>query len=533
MAGVNIRKRIGNDLLVSFDVRTNGELLPLEGRPLVLELVHEYGERTRVPFSVSGSSVSFHFRGREQRRTGCYYMTLWENLGSDGQAVVDTCEGFTLVPKSCQESDGGAGGLEVESIDLGTVSLEVGVKGDAAYETWLKDGHEGTEEDFLAWLRQPAVDAAAAALVSAKMAEDAAGLAGKAISDIGTTEAEIEHAETLRSEAEEVRNKTEASRISAEEARSTAEQQRQAATEKAIRNADTATLKAMQASEEANKGAENVRNALNELEDANFITAEETRDIESPGGVILANALLKVKQVLTKEEMSVIEKNLTGGGTYMRPLFEAAGAVYNESTGYYELYAKEGGLTDLTESDMLNTFIYSMALYNTNNWELAMYNNKTIRTNIVAADRSAIGGIGPEDNGYNLGGFCRDCSTIEVVRVVEQCYPKSFRQAFSRCSNLKTVIGVINLMKNSSQNAFNGCSKLTNIRIRRLSASISFSDSPLLSTESILYMIQNSEAKSAITITLHPEAFARAVSDADIQAALVQKELVSLVQAEV
>jgi hypothetical protein len=171
---MNIRKRIGNDLLVSFDVRTNGELLPLEGRSLVLELVHEYGERTRVPFSVSGSMVSFHFRGREQRRTGCYYMTLWENLGSDGQAVVDTCEGFTLVPKSCQESDGGADGLEVESLDLGTVDLAVGVKGDSAYDTWLKDGHEGTEDDFLAWLREPAADAAEQAVEIAKQAAEAA-----------------------------------------------------------------------------------------------------------------------------------------------------------------------------------------------------------------------------------------------------------------------------------------------------------------------------------------------------------------------
>lgn len=251
---MNIRKRIGNDLLVSFDVRTNGELVPLEGRPLVLELVHEYGERTRVPFSVSGSRVSFHFRGREQRRTGCYYMTLWENLGSDGQAVVDTCEGFTLVPKSCQESDGGAGGLEVESIDLGTVDLAVGVKGDSAYETWLKNGHEGTEEDFLAWLREPAADAAAAALASAKRAEDAAGLAGKAISDISATEAEIERAEALRSKAEEVRNKTEASRISAEEARDTAEkaralaeQQRQADTASAIRRTNESAQAASEA----------------------------------------------------------------------------------------------------------------------------------------------------------------------------------------------------------------------------------------------------------------------------------------------
>ncbi len=120
------RKRIGKDLRISFDVRTNGELLPLEGRSLVLELVHEYGKRSRVPFTVSGHKVTLTFHGREQQMVGRYRLTLWENLGCDGQSVVDTCDGFELVPCSCQESNSGEDGLEVESIDLGIANLEVG-----------------------------------------------------------------------------------------------------------------------------------------------------------------------------------------------------------------------------------------------------------------------------------------------------------------------------------------------------------------------------------------------------------------------
>ena len=37
-------------------------------------------------------------------------------------------------------------------------------------------------------------------------------------------------------------------------------------------------------------------------------------------------------------------------------MFEASGAVFNEDTGYYELYANEGGLTDITEEQMCDIY---------------------------------------------------------------------------------------------------------------------------------------------------------------------------------
>ena len=52
-----------------------------------------------------------------------------------------------------------------------------------------------------------------------------------------------------------------------------------------------------------------------------------------------------------------------------------------------------------------------------------------------------------------------------------------------------------------------------------------------LSSKSILYMIQNEAATSAITITLHPDAYARAMANADILAALEQHTNISLASA--
>ena len=56
-------------------------------------------------------------------------------------------------------------------------------------------------------------------------------------------------------------------------------------------------------------------------------------------------------------------------------------------------------------------------------------------------------------------------------------------------------------------------------------------NSIMISKESVLYTIQNATPTATITITLHPEAYARLAGDADIVAALEAQPLVSLVSA--
>ena len=53
----------------------------------------------------------------------------------------------------------------------------------------------------------------------------------------------------------------------------------------------------------------------------------------------------------------------------------------------------------------------------------------------------------------------------------------------------------------------------------------------MISVESIVYTIINSKPTTAITITLHPDAYARLADDAEIVAALEAQPLVSLVSA--
>ena len=88
-------------------------------------------------------------------------------------------------------------------------------------------------------------------------------------------------------------------------------------------------------------------------------------------------------------------------------------------------------------------------------------------------------------------------------------------------------------MKNTTidQQTFQECYSLEYITMELLSSSIKFADSSNLSQESVIYMIQKASPTSAITITLHPDAYARLKDDAEIVAALEAQPLISLVSA--
>ena len=82
----------------------------------------------------------------------------------------------------------------------------------------------------------------------------------------------------------------------------------------------------------------------------------------------------------------------------------------------------------------------------------------------------------------------------------------------------------------STSEAFKNADYLKYIKIETLRVSLVFT-SPYLYTKCILYMIQKEEATSPITITLHPDAYARAMANADIVAALEAHPNVSLASA--
>ena len=103
---------------------------------------------------------------------------------------------------------------------------------------------------------------------------------------------------------------------------------------------------------------------------------------------------------------------------------------------------------------------------------------------------------------------------------------------FGQCRNLKYINGAIRFNTTAlSADVFNNTLQLRVVQIYQLKSSISLSHCEFISKKSVLYAINNSTATTAITITLHANAFARLKDNPEIVSALANKPLVTLVSA--
>lgn len=97
-------------------------------------------------------------------------------------------------------------------------------------------------------------------------------------------------------------------------------------------------------------------------------------------------------------------------------------------------------------------------------------------------------------------------------------------------TNLRCIWGAMQL-KGTDINVFSGSKLLKFVFLYKLGINISFKDCPELSKHCVRYMIENA-TDATITITLHPEAYDRAIADAGVQTALSNKTNVSLAKGE-
>lgn len=146
--------------------------------------------------------------------------------------------------------------------------------------------------------------------------------------------------------------------------------------------------------------------------------------------------------------------------------------------------------------------------------------------------------------------FLRGCSKLSVVTfdkfssraigtIVQQCSSLTSLDIehiddwtggaiFYECYALQTILlGKIGAYTQIS-NSFYKCYSLTTLRIKGLHSDCDISYSSLLSKDSLLYLINNEAATSAITIKLASYAYTRLAEDADVVAALTNHPNISL-----
>lgn len=191
----------------------------------------------------------------------------------------------------------------------------------------------------------------------------------------------------------------------------------------------------------------------------------------------------------------------------MRMLFETAGAIYNEETGFYQM----NGIDDLTEADLMKAWMYhdvpvSDAVSDAN-FSSRLNGETTIRTN------------------FKFYRFFRKCNVLNLygqnkmevfasdgINSDQPLYIKGM--SVFGCNSMKKILGVIDVygvskttdITNSGMNT--SLSKLESIFFKRLNVSLNIlGNSPYISYESLAYLLEHASNTSPITITVHPTTY--------------------------
>ena len=201
----------------------------------------------------------------------------------------------------------------------------------------------------------------------------------------------------------------------------------------------------------------------------------------------------------------VLEKTGVPAGGYNRSLYEAAGAVFNDETGFWEL----NGLTDITQKQMDNIYVNTNGFFLTED-SMSAFNGLSIRTNLIRGNDTP-------NTRSDMTSCARNNSLLEVFRIVRPgregllTYPArvtSIGFAFLGDISLREIIGVFYLTdKAATTRAFERCSSLRDVKLHGLSIDISFGDSPKLSYESLKFMVDYAANTTPITITVHPTTY--------------------------
>lgn len=192
---------------------------------------------------------------------------------------------------------------------------------------------------------------------------------------------------------------------------------------------------------------------------------------------------------------SADKKKLDGintDGSIYRGLFEGAGAVYNPETGLYSL----SGLDDLTEEQILESYVDTIL-------QVGNYPMRSTRVRTFF----------PIPYTQDLRYWYFAASNLESVQIKEDMDVRAYSiDAFcGYCSKLKKVLDIINVenVSGTSFSIFTNSPLVEYFRIKNLKKNAVISDCPLLTLDTVSYLVDNAANTSAITVQVHPDVYAK------------------------
>lgn len=175
-----------------------------------------------------------------------------------------------------------------------------------------------------------------------------------------------------------------------------------------------------------------------------------------------------------------------------RGLFEAAGAVYNPKTGLYSL----SGLDDLTETQILESYVDTIL-------QVGNYPMRSTRVRTFF----------PIPYTQDLRYWYFAASNLESVQIRKEMSVNAYSiDAFGGyCRKLKKVLDIINVenVPNASFSIFSNSPLVEYFRIKNLKQNAVISDCPLLTLDTVSYLVDNAANTSAITVQVNPDVYAK------------------------
>lgn len=122
-------------------------------------------------------------------------------------------------------------------------------------------------------------------------------------------------------------------------------------------------------------------------------------------------------------------------------------------------------------------------------------------------------------NGSSLNdtfSLCRRAKIIVLDGYYDTLAVSAMGFTFNNCLQLRFIVGKpidVSLIKAFGSGTFLACTALEEVWMKGLKASISFSASPLLKRECLEYLVKNALNDTTITVTVHPDVFAKLTGD--------------------
>ena len=130
------------------------------------------------------------------------------------------------------------------------------------------------------------------------------------------------------------------------------------------------------------------------------------------------------------------------------------------------------------------------------------------------------------------------CSNLVAIKFITAVNHQivaisSAQNMFRNCESLKYIYGALAFASNVNvSGAFDFCLNLEEVCIKNLAKSLQIAQSPKLSLDSLAFMVQYAANTTAITVTVHPNVFAKLTGDItnEAAAALTDEELAQWAQ---